>query len=216
MASLREEFLKLLEEDREFRYAVAGYLGVLELLKRLDALAEEQEKIWKEIKGIREEIKAIREEQKMLREDFNRAIRALDRRLVRVERTLEKLTVDIEEEARSIIRHRLKAELGLDVELAPLVLPELEVDVYGVSGDVCVVGEVAVRSGLGELRRLLKKLELLKSRYPEKLRPKTILVIYTSLALPELVEEAKAKNVWVLKATQDYYKPDFAKTPGDP
>jgi len=92
------------------------------------------------------------------------------------------------------------------------VLPELEVDVYGVSGDVCVVGEVAVRSGLGELRRLLKKLELLKSRYPEKLRPKTILVIYTSLALPELVEEAKAKNVWVLKATQDYYKPDFAKT----
>jgi len=61
---------------------------------------------------------------------------------------------------------------------------------------------------------LLKKLELLKSRYPEKLRPKTILVIYTSLALPELVEEAKAKNVWVLKATQDYYKPDFAKMLG--
>jgi len=208
MASLREEFLKLLEEDREFRYAVAGYLGVLELLKRLDALAEEQEKIWVEIK-------AMREEQRMLREDFNRAIRALDRRLVRVERTLEKLTVDIEEEARSILRHRLKAELGLDVELAPLVLPELEVDVYGVSGDVCVVGEVAVRSGLDELRRLLKKLELLKSRYPEKLRPKTVLIIYTSLALPELVEEAKAKNVWVLKATQDYYKPDFAKTLGD-
>jgi len=163
--------LKLLEEDGEFRYAVAGHLGVLKLLERLDALAEEQEKIWEEIKGIREEQKMLREEQRMLREDFNRAIRVLYRRLVRVERTLEKLTVDIEEEARSIIRHRLKAELGLDVELAPLVLLELEIDIYGVSGGVCVVGEVAVRSGMGELRRLLKKLELLESRYPEKLRP---------------------------------------------
>jgi len=34
--SLKDEFLNLLERDREFRYAVAGYLGLDEILKRLD------------------------------------------------------------------------------------------------------------------------------------------------------------------------------------
>ncbi|MEM2424565.1 MAG: DUF3782 domain-containing protein [Candidatus Bathyarchaeia archaeon] len=91
MESLKREFLELLDRDVEFRYAVAGYLGLSEALKRLDALAEEQvklreeqtklaeeqvrlreeqTKIWEEIKAIREEqtkiwkeIEAIREEQ---------------------------------------------------------------------------------------------------------------------------------------------------------
>jgi len=51
----------------------------------------------------------------------------------------------------------------------------------------------------------------LKKRYSDKLRRKTVLVIYTSLAMPELVEEAKKHGVWILKATGDYYKPDLSK-----
>jgi len=39
--NLREEILKLLEEDREFRYAVAGLLGYREVLERLDRHEEE-------------------------------------------------------------------------------------------------------------------------------------------------------------------------------
>jgi len=35
------------------------------------------------------------------------------------------------------------------------------------------------------------------------------MVIYASLALPELVEEAKKRGIWLLKATEDYYKPDL-------
>ena len=55
MDSLKEEFLRLLEEDMEFRYAVAGRLGILEVLRKLDTIAEEQTKIWKEIEKLREE-----------------------------------------------------------------------------------------------------------------------------------------------------------------
>ncbi len=33
---LREEIFKLLKEDEEFRYAVAGLIGLDEILKRLD------------------------------------------------------------------------------------------------------------------------------------------------------------------------------------
>ena len=50
MASLssdeRKRFLRALEEDAEFRYAVAGKLGLLEILKRLDCIEEELRKLW--------------------------------------------------------------------------------------------------------------------------------------------------------------------------
>jgi uncharacterized protein YoxC len=74
---LRRQFLKLLDEDKEFRYTVAGYLGLGEILKRLDSIEENIRKIWEEIRGLREgqerlwegqnrlweEVKALREGQ---------------------------------------------------------------------------------------------------------------------------------------------------------
>jgi len=53
--------MKTLEEYVGFRYAVAGYLGLSEILKRLDAISGEQTKIWSEIARIWVEIKALRE-----------------------------------------------------------------------------------------------------------------------------------------------------------
>jgi regulator of replication initiation timing len=72
--------LKLLDEDKEFRYTVAGYLGLGEILKRLDSIEENIRKIWEEIRGLREgqeklweaqnrlweEVKALREGQEKL------------------------------------------------------------------------------------------------------------------------------------------------------
>lgn len=40
VGKLKKEFLELLEKDLEFRYTVAGYLGLSEILKRLDRLEE--------------------------------------------------------------------------------------------------------------------------------------------------------------------------------
>ena len=79
METLKKKILGLLDKDVEFRYAVAGYLGLSEILKKLDTLAEEQvrlreeqTKIWMEITKIWEEIKTIREEQTKLWEGQNR------------------------------------------------------------------------------------------------------------------------------------------------
>ena len=245
MGSLKREFLELLEKDLEFRYAVAGYLGLSEVLKRLDAIAEEQKnlrmeqvslreeqvklreeqtkiwmeikalreeqtKIWSEIASIKEEQKNLREEQVKLREDFNRMLAVIDRmdvRLSRVERTLEKLTIDVEDEARSFLKHRLR-ELGLSVELTSLILPDLELNIYGVSGDVCVIGEATVRAGVSILEDLMGKFEKLKKMYPDRLRRKIILVIYASLPTAELIEEAKKRRIWLLKATEEFHKPE--------
>ncbi|MEM1569646.1 MAG: hypothetical protein QXG56_02880 [Candidatus Bathyarchaeia archaeon] len=73
---MKKEFLELLDKDVEFRYAVAGYLGLLEVLKKLDGLAEEQRELRREQTRLREEqtkiwmeIKVLREEQMKLREE---------------------------------------------------------------------------------------------------------------------------------------------------
>jgi len=239
----KERILRTLEVDAEFRYAVAGLIGLSEILRRLDRHEEQIVKIWERLAKIDEEIAKLREdmlkgferhdaelaklredmmkgferhdrELAKLREDFLKMaerIDKMDERLSRVERTLEKLTLDIEEEARSIIRYRLRSEIGLDVEISSLHLPDMEVNIYGCRGDVCVVGEASVRAGVNLLGELLSKVGELKKRYPDKLGKKTILVIYTSLAMPELVEEAKKHGVWILKATGDYYKPNLAE-----
>jgi len=219
MASLRERILKLLDTDREFRYTVAGRLEILEILERLDKLTEIQTKIWMVIRDIKADIKKIwieieeiKGEQtkiwteigkigvevKGLREDFNK----MNARLGRVERTLEKLTIDVEDEARSIIRDRVKRELGIDLTLNSLILPDLELNIYGVSGDLCIVGEATVRGEINLLYELLEKIDLLKKKYPEKLRKKVLPVICVCLPLPELVEEAKKREIWILKANK--------------
>lgn len=252
MDALKKEFLELLDKDLEFRYAVAGYLGILETLKRLDNIAAEQAKLREEqIKlseeqvrlreeqvklrdeqvrlneeqvrlreeqvrlseeqvRLREEQRKLGEEQVKLREDFNKMLLVINRmndRLGRVERTLEKLTVDVEDEARSVIKFRLK-ELGISLELTSLTLPDLEINVYGASDDVCVIGEASVRAGAKLVDELLEKFEKLKTGYPNLLRRRVILVLYVSLPLIELIEKAREKNIWLLKATEEFFKPE--------
>ena len=89
----RERILRTLEEDREFRYAIAGLIGMREVLERLDRLWEEvrvlredqrrlwegQNKLWEEVKALREsqertwrEIRKLWEEVRGLREDQRR------------------------------------------------------------------------------------------------------------------------------------------------
>ncbi|MGY0288408.1 MAG: hypothetical protein ACUX7D_06600 [Candidatus Methanodesulfokora washburnensis] len=59
-SQLKRRFLKLLKEDEEFRYAVAGLLGLEEILKRLDRHEEQLVK---------------------LREDMNRGFELIERRI---------------------------------------------------------------------------------------------------------------------------------------
>jgi chromosome segregation ATPase len=63
---LKKEFIELLEKDKEFRYTVAGYLGLSEILKRLDRLEEGQTKLWEGQTKLWEEVKSLREGQAKL------------------------------------------------------------------------------------------------------------------------------------------------------
>jgi len=158
----------------EFRYAIAGYLGISEILKRLDNIAGEQVKLREEQIKLREEQIRIAEEQVKLREDFNKILlrfEKMENRLIRVERTLEKLTIDVKDEAKSVIKFKLR-EFGISLELTSLALPDLEINVYGASDDICVIGEATVRAGAKLIDELLEKFEKLKTNYPNLLRKK--------------------------------------------
>ncbi|MBS7655001.1 hypothetical protein KEJ50_00625 [Candidatus Bathyarchaeota archaeon] len=82
----KTKILKALEKDLEFRYAVAGLLGLDEIIKRLDKIEENIERLWLEVKALREgqeklwenqnklweEVKALREGQNKLWENQNK------------------------------------------------------------------------------------------------------------------------------------------------
>jgi uncharacterized protein YoxC len=233
---LKEEILDLLERDKEFRYAVAGYLGISETLKRLDALEErmvqlleEQKKLWEEVKGLREgqeklreEVKGLRESQEKLREEvkglkesvkglregqeklweevsaLRKGQEKLWKEVKRIRVTTDRLALSLEEEARSFITHRLKQELGIDVKLDRVFVDSMEIDIYGATGDICVIGEATVRLGAKRVERLVRRVELIKQRRPDLLRRKVIKAIYTYVAVPQAIETAINNKVWVL------------------
>ncbi|MGQ9639844.1 MAG: PD-(D/E)XK nuclease family protein [Candidatus Bathyarchaeia archaeon] len=104
--SLKEELLTLLERDKEFRYAVAGLIGLEEILKRLDRHEEILVKHSEELLRLREdmtigfkrhdeEIAKLREdmikgfqrhneELAKLREDMNTGFRRYDEEMARL------------------------------------------------------------------------------------------------------------------------------------
>ena len=69
---LKRELLRLLDEDEEFRYAVAGRIGILEILKRLDRLEEGQNRLWEEVRSLREGQEKLWEGQNKLWENSER------------------------------------------------------------------------------------------------------------------------------------------------
>lgn len=205
---LKEEILDLLERDKEFRYAVAGYLGISETLKRLDALEErmvqlleEQKKLWEEVKGLKESVKGLREGQEKLWEEvgaLRKGQEKLWKEVKRIRVTTDRLALSLEEEARSFIAHRLKQELGIDVKLDCVFVDSMEIDIYRATGDICVIGEATVRLGAKRVERLVRRVELIKQRRPDLLRRKVIKAIYIYVAAPQAIETAINNKVWVL------------------
>lgn len=56
---LKKRFLELLEKDPEFRYAVAGYIGLHEVLKRLDEHGKAIKELQEAVKGLQEAVRDL-------------------------------------------------------------------------------------------------------------------------------------------------------------
>jgi hypothetical protein len=118
-SQLKQRFLKLLKEDEEFRYAVAGLLGLEEILKRLDRHEEQLVK---------------------LREDMNRGFELIERRISALG---ARWGLQTEEAFREGLKGILEKEFGVRVER--WVEKDREGMVYDHPSDVEV--DVAVKDG---------------------------------------------------------------------
>ncbi|MCD6095911.1 MAG: hypothetical protein J7J99_05030 [Thermoprotei archaeon] len=244
LSDIKSRILKLLKEDEEFRYAVAGLIGLSEILKEIrehDRKFNEILKVLKDHSARLEEHdrKFNRIEAKLLEHDkkFNKILKVLEEHSARLEehdrkfneilarleehdkkfnsimneireirRYMDRMAISLEEEAREVIRYKLRS-MGLDVELRQLMLPDLEVNLYGVKDDIFIIGEVVTRAGLAVVERVDKILERLIKDYPSYTRRKVLKVIYTLWITPESVEEARRRNIWVVKALEELTKP---------
>jgi hypothetical protein len=207
MNKLKEEFLKLLDKDIEFRYTVAGYLGLSEILKRLDRLEEGQNKLFEGQNKLFEGQRKIWENIEKLWENQNKLleeVRNLRITQARLAATLDRLTITIEEEGLDVIEKRLKDELGLDIKLNRIFVNEKEINIYGSFADICVIGEATVRLGKRLIEELEEKIKFLKEIKPELVKPKIIKVIYTDYATPEAIDLAKEYGIWVLNWKRDF------------
>lgn len=96
---MKKEILRLLREDEEFRYAVAGLLGLEEVLRRLDRHEKE--------------LVRLREDMNKLREDMMRGFEIMERHLSAIGARWGLMT---ESAFREGLKGILEKELGLKVE----------------------------------------------------------------------------------------------------
>jgi len=116
---VREEFLRLLREDREFRYTVLGLLGFEEILGRLDentrairSLQEQVSEHSRAIKSLQEQVaentRAIRSLQEQVVElqkivvEHSRAIKSLQEQVAENTRAIRSLQEQVAENTRAI------------------------------------------------------------------------------------------------------------------
>ncbi|HDM92300.1 MAG TPA: hypothetical protein ENG69_02775 [Candidatus Korarchaeota archaeon] len=183
----KKRFLKALRDDEEFRHAVAGVIGYREVLERL----AEHDKKFNEIIG---EIKAIKERLA----EHDKKFGQLDEKLTRVETTLERFALTLEE-GREVVSWLLKRR-GIQVELRSLRIDETEYDIYGETEELIVIGEVKTRLSARRVREFDGRVRKLLKVRPSMGEKGLIKVIYTMVVQPPALEEARERGILIATA----------------
>ncbi|MEM2883721.1 MAG: DUF3782 domain-containing protein [Nitrososphaerales archaeon] len=219
--TLKEEFLNLLEKDREFRLAVAGLIGLEEILKKLERNDQQIAKLRKDMllgfKETRQALKQHAAEIAKLRADMVEGFKRHDEEIAKlradmvsgfayVERHISALGArwGIMSEAafREGLRGILERELGLKVEQWSCYdergkvfgyPSSVEVDVAVHDGKVTLI-EVKSHVNVPDVSIFARKAEL----YAEKTgkMPSRKLMV-TPFAEDEAIEAAKVLNIEV-------------------
>jgi len=208
---LKSRMLRLLREDEEFRYAVAGLIGLDEILRRLDRHEAELVKLREDMNKLREdmnrhasEIVKLREDMNKLREDMNILREDMIRGFELVERHIAALGARWGLMAESAFRESLKGllekELGFRIESwraydeTGIVFgypSEVEVDIT-VSDEKLILIEVSSHVRASDVLQFKRKAELYErktERRPDRL------IIVTPYIDDKALEAAKQLGI---------------------
>ena len=219
--SIKEEFLRLLEKDREFRYAVAGLIGLDQILTRLDRHEEELIKLREDMNRLREDMnrgfKRYDAEIVRLREDMNRGFMRHDQEIARlredmnrgfelIERHISALGARwgllTEEAFRAGLKGLIEKELGLKIERWTVYDEEgivfgypsqVEVDV-AVRDEKVILIEVKAHVDSSDLYSFKRKAELYEMKTGRK--PSRLIVV-TPYIEDKAIQAAKSLKIEV-------------------
>ena len=197
---IKQKVLRLLREDEEFRYAVAGMIGLDEILKRLDAhdqkfaeiikrLEVHDEKfaeIVKRLDAHDEELVRLRKDMLLGFERMDRHLSALGARwgLMAEEAFREGLKALIEKE----FGYRVERWVKFDEEGFVFGYPsQIEIDV-AIRNKKAILVEIKSQATAPDVYTLKRKAEFYKSR--EKREPSKLLIV-TPYAEEKALEAAK-------------------------
>ena len=193
---LKSKIISLLERDKEFRYTVAGLIGLREILEKLDR--HEQE-----LRKLREDMNKLREDMNKLREDMIEGFRRHDKMFMELSRGLGSVELELGALNESFyckaLWDDLKDELREKGE--KIVLKRRNARVNGEDIDMLIVTdkkvyvvEAKVKPKHEDVGRLIAKADVVKKHYKDK----EIVAILTGTIIGREVEEyAKGKNVKV-------------------
>ncbi len=146
---------------------------------------EEFARVWKSIEA--------------MRKDMQEGFKRMDKRLSYIESFMDNISVSIEDEARDMVAYLLKQK-GITLNITDLTLPDLEIDIYAVDTDYCIVGEAKTRAVRKAILQVEKDIARLCKKYPSYTRGKVIKVVYAIRAMPDAVEEARSRGIWLVTA----------------
>ncbi len=148
----KEKFLKALEEDREFRYAVAGLLGYGELLDRMNSVIEELGRIASRLEEHSRRIEGLErrlEEQNKILMRHAEILEEHSRRIESLERRVEELARRLEEQNKILMRHaEILEEHSRRIESLERSMRRLETMVLAVGNRWGIVAENLFRESM--------------------------------------------------------------------
>jgi len=217
----KEEFLKALKEDEEFRYAVVGYLNLSDVRASLTKLAEAQAKTEERLTRLEEAVERLAEAQKRTEERVTRleeAVTKLAEAQAKTEERINELSTAMK--MLSIQVERLSDVVGFSLEdVAKVVLPGwllrheeinieslerkflevngelIEVNLYG-EGEknglkITVIGEAKSRIYEKDVKDFCKKISMLE----KTLKPPVYKLMFGFLIHPTAEKEAEAYGI---------------------
>ncbi len=138
---------------------------------------------------------------------IERRLEGVEGRLLRVERTIERFGLSLEDEARLVVGWLLERR-GRPIPLSALHIDgDYEFDVYGSDGEVTVVGEAKVRCGPNDVARLDERVGEAARMRPQAFQGRLVKVLYCMAAMPRAAEEAEKRGIWLVETTRERTTP---------
>lgn len=173
--------------------------GVEELEERMDRLEERMGRLEMRMNRLEERVGRLEERVDRLDARVSRIerdvsslkmdVNSLKKDMRDVKVTIQRIAGELEDEARDAVPYMLEKVIGRWIKLKRLVVEGVvEVNLYGATDDLCVLGEVRTRIGPSVVRKLCRALLTLYEERRNLLRDRIVLVTY-GLDVIEVVSE---------------------------